>query len=133
MKESYYFDSSALVKLYIFEQGSHWVRRLIELPQGSLPSVISSKLSVAETASAFFKRRRQGLISEGLKQRLASRFLYDTQHRYFLTAPTDDVLTLAIDLLERHPLRAYDAVQLATALVVNGQIQASRRRGVTNS
>ena len=128
MKDSYYFDSSALVKLYILEQGSHWVRRLVESPQGPLPSVISSKLSVVETTCAFFKRRRQGLISESLKERLVSRFLYDTRHRYILTAPTDDVLTLAIDLLQRHPLCAYDAMQLATALIVNSQIQPTQER-----
>lgn len=127
MKEAYYFDSSALVKLYIFERGSHWVRRLIESPQEFPPSVISSKLSVVETASAFFKRQRQGVISNSLKQRLVSRFLYDTQHRYLLTAPNDDVLTMAIDLLQRHPLRAYDAVQLATALVINQQIRITWR------
>ena len=125
-----YFDSSALVKLYILEPGSRWVRRLIETPQASSPSVISSKLSVVETTGAFFKRHRQGLISENLKQRLVARFLYDTQYRYSLTAPGDDVLKLAIDLFQRHPLRAYDAVQLATALVVNKQIQATRQRAV---
>lgn len=128
MKDSYYFDSSALVKLYIFERGSHWVRRLVESPQGPPPSVISSKLSIVETTGAFFKRRRQGLISESLKERLVSRFLYDTRHRYILTVPTDDVLTLAIDLLQRHPLRAYDAMQLATALIVNSQIQPTQER-----
>lgn len=126
MTEAYYFDSSALVKYYIMEQGSRWVRGLIEAAKEPLPSLVSSKLSVVETTSAFFKRRRQGLISESLKQRLLSRFLHDTQYRYFLTAPTDEVLNLAIDLLQRHPLRAYDAVQLATALVVNRQIRTTQ-------
>lgn len=119
MTEAYYFDSSALVKLYILERGSHWVRRLIESSPGSQHAVLSSKLSLVETTGAFFKRRRQGLISERLKERLVFRFLHDIQHRYILTAATDDVLTLAVDMLQRHPLRAYDAVQLATALVVN--------------
>jgi predicted nucleic acid-binding protein len=131
LRESYYFDSSVLVKLYVLERGSHWVRRLIEPSQGSWHTVLSSKLSIVETTSAFFKRRRQGLISESLKQRLVSRFLYDIQHRYLLTAPTDDVLTLAVDLLQRHPLRAYDAVQLATALVVNRKMHSTQQRDRT--
>jgi predicted nucleic acid-binding protein len=129
LRETYYFDSSALVKLYILERGSRWVRLLIESPPDLRHSVISSKLSVVETTSAFFKRRRQGLISESLKQRLVSRFLYDTQYRFLLTAPTDDVLTFAVGLLERHPLRAYDAVQLATALVVNKNVHSTQQGG----
>ncbi len=129
MRATYYFDSSALVKLYIFESGSHWVRQLIEAPEEAATSVISSKLSVIETIGAFLKRWRQGAISETLKRRLVSRFLLDTERRYILTTPTDDMLTIAIDLLQRHPLRAYDAVQLATALLINGQMQAAQPRG----
>jgi hypothetical protein len=34
-----------------------------------------------------------------------------------------DVVNLARDLLERYPLRAYDAVQLASALVANQALQ----------
>ncbi len=130
MKATYYFDSSALVKLYIFELGSHWVRQLIEASEEAGTSVISSKLSVVETIGAFLKRRRQGALSETLKRRLVSRFLLDTERRYILTAPTDDMLTIATDLLQRHPLRAYDAVQLATALLINRQMRAAQSRGV---
>jgi uncharacterized protein len=38
----------------------------------------------------------------------------------YRVVPTEHpIISLAIDLIQQHPLRAYDAVQLATAIFVN--------------
>jgi hypothetical protein len=39
--------------------------------------------------------------------------------------PTDhQIVDRAVELIQNHPLRAYDAVQLATALIVNRSLSA---------
>jgi len=44
---------------------------------------------------------------------------------------TSPLLTTAANLADRHPLRAYDAVQLATALDLNHRWQAGGLGGIT--
>ena len=38
---------------------------------------------------------------------------------YIIAPLSDQVVDLAVDLTRRHPLRGYDAVHLATAIVLN--------------
>ena len=45
-------------------------------------------------------------------------FRGDCLNEYQVMSPAMTVIDLACTLLERHPLRAYDAIQLATALGV---------------
>lgn len=51
-------------------------------------------------------------------------FLSDCAQQYRLTHLNQAILNLAIDLTQRHPLRAYDSVQLATAIIVNRSLVA---------
>lgn len=125
---SYYFDSSALVKYYIPEVGAHWVKILIDDRAGDewRNAVATSSLSVAEVAAAFTKRHRMREISEGLKAALISRFLRDGRQRCALLEADSTVIDTAVQLIQRHPLRAYDAVQLATALILNSALIADK-------
>ena len=50
----YFFDSSALVKRYVHERGSVWVRDTTASPRGHLIHI--SLLTVAEIASALARR-----------------------------------------------------------------------------
>jgi hypothetical protein len=58
---TYYLDTSALVKRYIDEVGSNWVRTL--LVQSPPPSLIVVHLAIVEMTSALARRRREGLLS----------------------------------------------------------------------
>lgn len=62
----YYFDASALVKYYILEPGSTWVRELINATdvQGkrSAHTIFMADLSAAEVAAAFAVLHRTGRI-----------------------------------------------------------------------
>ena len=55
-----YFDSSALVKYYIIEPGTAWVRSAIDrrVNLDWEHEIVTSVLSVAEVVSAVAKRRR---------------------------------------------------------------------------
>jgi predicted nucleic acid-binding protein len=123
---SFYFDSSALVKYYIPEVGTHWVKILVDdrADDEWRNTIASSSLSVAEVVAAFTKRHRMREISMGLKAALISRFLRDGRQRCTLLEPDGTVIDTAVQLIQRHPLRAYDAVQLATALLLDRSLLA---------
>jgi predicted nucleic acid-binding protein len=105
-----YFDASALSKRYVREKGSVKVRRLLS---ADLPA--TSRYSALEIASALARRAREGAISEGdLDRALAA--LQDDLAAMLLVELTPEVVTRAQALLRRHPLRAGDAVQLASCL-----------------
>ncbi len=117
---NYYFDTSALVKYYVFEPGTTWVKSLLDArSDGEWENTIfTSLLSVVEVSAAFAKRQRAGDISK-LYAAILARFLKDGRERCVFSRVNNAVIELASDLTGVHPLRAYDAVQLATALLIN--------------
>ncbi len=128
----YYLDTSALVKYYIIETGTLWVRSLIDRRDaGQWGDVIStSALTWAEMISAFSRRHRSKGISARWCAALIDRFLTDGP-RYSRLPVDDATIGLAIELIQRHPLRAYDAVQLATALRLDRVLRDNRLSPVT--
>ena len=109
-----FLDSSALVKRYAGEPGSDLVHAV------SAP-LIASDLAVVEVPAALWRKHRIGQISASDAQILCQRFLTDIdaalpESEAVLIEAGKDVLRDAVSLVARHPLRAYDAVQLASAL-----------------
>jgi predicted nucleic acid-binding protein len=117
----YYFDASALVKYYILEPGSSWVRELVDAlaPDGtSRPNLILiSDASVAESAAAFAMLHRTHRISRRTRDGAFRALMKHITDGRLNTIPivTDD-FHMAAHLTQVHPLKAYDAVQLAVAL-----------------
>ena len=119
---TYYVDTSALVKRYIDEVGSGWVR--VKLG-GSLPSsVIVVHLVIVEMTSALARRKREGILTPGEYERVKAAFRSDCLNGYRIVTVVDGVIDEATRLLEHYPLRAYDAVHLAAALVANRHLLA---------
>lgn len=58
---SYYFDSSALIKRYLEEAGSSWVREQFAHPPTS--SVFISELTLVEVAAALARHEREKSIT----------------------------------------------------------------------
>jgi predicted nucleic acid-binding protein len=94
-----YVDTSALVKRYVGEVGTIWVRRTLARPV------------------------RQGIYTALLAQRLARRVQRHFARRYRLVAITPARVTQANALVQAHPLRAYDALHLACAIAVRDTLQ----------
>ena len=107
-----YFDSSALVKRYVREEGSTRVRRL--LGQGV---AATARYSIVEMVSALARRARQGDLTPAEVERIARAIRTDAEH-LTLVELTESVASRASDLLLAHPLRAADAVQLASCLLL---------------
>lgn len=113
----YLLDASAVVKRYAPERGSRWVKGLVENPENSVTIV---HICIVEVAAALARKVRTGEISRDSCQKALTRFLADVDKRDYEIAKIDDeVISFAVDLTQRHPLRGYDAVHLAAALVLN--------------
>lgn len=106
-----YLDSSALIKKYIVEKGTREVREF--LASGEL--LWTSKISQAEVWSAFARRRRGGDLTAAQYRAVARSFERDRK-RFTIVELSDEVMAMIRRIVERHPLRAFDAVQLASAL-----------------
>jgi uncharacterized protein len=123
----YYLDTSALLKQYVHETGSIWLQGVLAAP-GTFAT--TTHLVMAEVISALNRRVREGNVTAADYARLADRFRDDCRVTYQLIAVNNAILQSAGDLLERHPLRAYDAIHLATALTINRRLLASGALGV---
>ena len=117
----YFFDSSALVKRYVHEQGSVWVRETAAHASGHL--IHLSLLTVAEIASALARRHREGSLSASERDRLFGAFLVDCARSYLLLRVEEDVIHRAIGLVNQYPLRTADAIQLSTAILLSQTVQ----------
>jgi predicted nucleic acid-binding protein len=113
----YYVDTSALVKVYLVEVGTGWIRRIVDPLQGN--EVVISKLTLTETFAAVSKRQRLGQLTDPNAILIRKTFAIDYVAQYIKMGVTDEVVETAADLTKRHPLRGYDAVQLATALILH--------------
>lgn len=104
-----YLDSSTLVKRYIREAGSDLVQSAIQ----SDPYVATSIMSVVEVRAAIAAAVRAGRIPDVTSVLSAFR---NHREQYLLIGVNARLVDEAAEVAERHALRGYDAVQLASAL-----------------
>jgi predicted nucleic acid-binding protein len=104
-----YLDTSSVIKLYVSEAGSELVRQLVD----DATVVATSVITYAETRAALARLRREGALT-------ASRFAsakreFEGQWPTFLTLEATETLSrMAGDFAERHRLRGFDSVHLAS-------------------
>ncbi len=106
-----YLDSSALVKRYIREDGTERMNSLIT----GAKMLVTSKLTYAETLSAFFKKHRAKELSE--KHLNAVLTTFENDWAYFLVVEFgDEMLPLIKKLVGKHYLKGADSIHLSSAL-----------------
>jgi uncharacterized protein len=111
---SAFADSSALVKLYADEADHETIR--------SLQAVAVAQISRVEVPAALWRKRRLGELSTRHAQILTAEFEADyygtdeTPPRFAPILISGAILDESARLCATHGLRAYDAVQLASAL-----------------
>lgn len=111
-----YFDTSALVKLFIRdEEGT----RIAEEIWDASDVVVTSRVAYPEGRAALASAHRaQRLTARSLKHARGS---LDTCLRQVAVVELDaPVAEIAGDVAERFALRAYDAIHLASALAIGG-------------
>ncbi len=106
-----YLDTSALVKLYVFEDGRDIVHAAVRASE----DVTSSTVAYAEARAALARKRNGGdLDEEGLHKAVAG--LNQDWPTFATLEVTDPIARYAGELAQKHALRGYDAVHLASAL-----------------
>jgi len=106
-----YLDTSSLVKLYVSEDGSDEARRLVA--EASL--VATSIVAYPEARSAFARLRRERAVTVREAELLKADLENDWQH-YLALDVSEPIWRRAGDLAERHALRGFDSLHLASFL-----------------
>ena len=113
---SLYLDTSALLKLYVAEDGTERVAGATE--DAAEGRVVILDLTPLEARSAIRRRQREGDIADADAERILRQIEDDTASFLLVQPSSSAVIEEAARLIDRHPLRAYDALQLAGCLVV---------------
>ena len=108
-----YLDTSSLVKLYVTETGSEDVRSSV----AGADVVATSVVAFPEARSAFARLAHEGVLSEEDHAAVKAAFLRDWDS-FFKIRVLKRVYERAGDLTERHGLRGFDALHLASYLGV---------------
>ncbi len=114
MVNAYFLDSSALVKRYVPETGSAWVQALADVATGNL--LIIARITWVEVLSALARRQRDGSLSAPDVDLIIQRFRFDLNNQYQVVELDRALAESAGQLVKQYPLRAYDAIQLASVL-----------------
>jgi hypothetical protein len=117
---TYFFDSSGIIKRYIREKGTDFVRQ-VTTPTAQ-HTVMIAAITPVEVASAFRRLQREEHLTAASADRLLRLFAQHTERDYVRLGLTDEIVSRATALLAAHPLRAYDAVQLASADISNTRL-----------
>jgi len=113
---AYYLDTSALIKRYVTETGSSWLLNLFSHPNLLL---FTTRVTTVEVRSVLARRRRETSITSKNHTDALKAFSEDSLTQYRFIDFDTIIADRAGELLDRHPLRAYDAIQLASALRIN--------------
>jgi predicted nucleic acid-binding protein len=108
-----YLDTSALVKRYFQEPYSDDVISIWK----SAEQIVTSFVAYAETMASMYRKKREGGIANKLIRKAAGAFQRDWES--FIRVEVNDALNGYIDsVVERYPLRGFDAIHLASAMVI---------------
>lgn len=106
----WFCDASALVKRYVEEEGSLWFRHEV-----GRHKIVIAHITVVEVQAALAANYRSGAIALFAFYRARNKFV-NQRGQYQILPLTESTVSIAASLVSHHPLRAYDAVQLATAV-----------------
>lgn len=135
-----YLDTSALVKLYVPEPDSALIQQSVDAAELSS----TSRIAYVEARAAFARKRRERAVTPRDYQTIVQDFADDWE-TFFIVDVSDALTKRAAQLAERFALRGYDAIHLASAVIVGEQgnqpvrfacfdeklSRAARRQGLT--
>jgi predicted nucleic acid-binding protein len=126
---AYFFDTSALIKRHVRETGSTWVRSPVR-PAAS-HTILLARITAVEVYSAITRRQRGGSLSPAQAGAILGHFGRHLSQRYLVRDLSRPILSDAMGPARKHGLRAYDAVQLATALAIDHRHRAQGLSPIT--
>jgi len=120
---TYFLDSSALIKNYVIETGSAYIKSVISPTTGN--AIAIAHITLAEVTAGLASKVRGQFLSQIDFEKAVKNILDDTSKKFLIGAIDQRAIQLAVALIRRHPLRGYDAVQLASGLLLNEAIVAA--------
>jgi len=110
---AYFLDSNIIIKYYVEESGSDWVRALVDDPN---TLCIISEIAIVEVAAALARIHREKRIGRKRMQTSYEKFQEDLHDNLFLTiALNAEVLDRAAQIALQQIVKGYDALQVASA------------------
>ncbi len=116
----YFLDSSGLVKRYVNEAGSEWMRQNIFSGNHTL---FIAQITAIEVMSAIYRKHREGVYNDRTVEAMRIWLERHLRQNYQQAPLNPIIIKQAQALLKQYPLRAYDSVQLATALYINNGVR----------
>lgn len=109
-----YLDTSALLKKYFKEPGSaEVIGRWKEAK-----AIVTSSVAYAETLASFYRKKREVTINAKTFGNILKSFRRDWSS--FIRVEVSDDLNETIDkIVDDYPLRGFDAIHLASALIID--------------
>ena len=112
-----FLDTSALVRRYFQpEPGANRVREACAPSHGH--TIVLARIAAVELSAALHRRLRERTLTRSGLDRRWRQFLSDWLNQYEIAQAGESVYTTATALTGQYPLRAFDALQLASALAV---------------
>ena len=115
-----YLDTSALVKLYIEEDGSDIVNDRTD----KATIVSTSRIAYVEALSAFVRCKNEKVLSKKNYDKCIACFKFDWE-MYFVIEASEKVIKIAGGLIENHSIRGFDSIHLASAMILKKEINQS--------
>ena len=122
MVNTYFLDTSALVKRYVPERGSNWIQSITDGAANN--DLTISQITWVELHSALSRRQREGSMSAGELDILLQKFRNEFDTKYRIIEVDQALIESACQLVVQYPLRAYDSVQLASGLYVKALLMS---------
>lgn len=127
MAEGFYWDTSALLKLYVAEPDSAYFLQLLE---GHEDPVLSSSIVTTEVLCALYRKEHAGDLKRGAAATVFRRFLGDVDAGRILTIPygadvrseAHTVVRLAFHRPRPLAIRSLDAIHIGSALAAKARI-----------
>ncbi|MFH0974891.1 MAG: type II toxin-antitoxin system VapC family toxin [Spirochaetota bacterium] len=114
---NFFFDTSALIKKYIIENGSDKVDKLLNEAE----NVYISAITEIETFSTFKRLLIEKAIDKEEYEILKNEFETDFQY-YSIINFDKSISSNAKSLIEKYQLKSLDSIQLGTALYLKDEI-----------
>jgi uncharacterized protein len=112
----YYLETSALVKLYVYELGTERLLELTASDSGHRFVILS--LAQVEFRAAIRRRQRNDGIPGYAADEVIESFRRHSEGKFIIQSFSDSALDIALSLVDSYALKGYDAMQLAGYLML---------------
>jgi predicted nucleic acid-binding protein len=109
-----YLDTSALLKKYVKET---WSDEIIDLWKQAL-GIATSSVAYAEAMASLYRKKREEKVPSATFRKLLHSFREDW-HSFIRVDVTQNLNTPIDKIVKRYPLRGFDAIHLASAILIH--------------